>query len=311
MGTPDFAVPTLTGLHEDGHTIAAVYTRAPRPAGRRGLELVPSPVQVAAERCGLEVWTPPRLSPDDEVARLATFKPEAIVVVAYGLILPKRVLDIPPSGCLNLHASLLPRWRGAAPIQRAIMAGDPETGVMVMRMEEGLDTGPIALTARMAIGPEARADEISAELASVGAGLMVQALARLAQGKLSFTPQAADGVTYAHKIDKAEARIDWTRPAKELHNLIRALAPFPGAYFEADLGRGIERIKVLRTQMIEGAAPPGFVLDAGLSISCGRGALRLIEVQRAGRAPMTGQDFLRGVKLKPGAPLTPKPDAAL
>ncbi|MCL2452928.1 MAG: methionyl-tRNA formyltransferase, partial [Alphaproteobacteria bacterium] len=227
MGTPDFAVPTLTRIHDEGCEIAATYTRAPRPAGRRGLEVVPSPVEAEAKRLGLEVLTPPRLSSEEEAARLMGFKPDVIVVVAYGLILPKRILGIPPFGCLNLHASLLPRWRGAAPIQRAIMAGDRETGVMVMRMEEGLDTGPVALTARLAIGPESRADEISAELAAIGAGLMVRTLALLEQGELSFTPQAAEGVTYAHKIDKAEARLDWTRPAKELHNLIRALAPFP------------------------------------------------------------------------------------
>ena len=249
MGTPEFAVPTLAKIIGQGHLVTAVYTRAPRPGGRRGLELVPSPVHMAASRHGIEVITPRTLRSEDAVAELRDFKPDVVIVAAYGLILPKAILDVPPKGCLNLHASLLPRWRGAAPIQRAIMAGDLETGVMVMRMEEGLDTGPVALTERIAIGPEATAGDLSQKLSVKGAALMARALLMLEDGVLVFMPQATEGITYAHKIDKAEARIDWTKPAADLHNLVRGLAPAPGAFFEAELGKGVERVKVLRTEI--------------------------------------------------------------
>jgi methionyl-tRNA formyltransferase len=311
MGTPDFAVPALTRIISQGHQVAAVYTRAPQPGGRRGLELKPSPVHAAAALFGMEVVTPRTLRAEDAAATLRGFKPDAVVVAAYGLILPKAVLDVPPKGCLNLHASLLPRWRGAAPIQRAIMAGDSETGVMVMCMEEGLDTGLVALTARIAIGFEANAGEMTEKLAHAGAGLITQALTLLEDGGLVFAAQAQEGVTYAHKIDKAEARIDWHRPALDLHNLVRGLAPTPGAYFEADLGKGLERVKILRTEITEGMGAPGCVLDEHLAIACGQGALRLLEVQRSGRAPMPAADFLRGVRLPPGTRLTQKTDAAL
>lgn len=311
MGTPDFAVPTLTQIVEEDHCVAAVYMRAPQPGGRRGLEPTPSPVHLAALRLGLEVVTPPTLRSEEAAAALRAFKPDVAVVAAYGLILPKAILAVPPKGCLNLHASLLPRWRGAAPIQRAIMAGDLAAGVMVMRMEEGLDTGPVSLTERIAIGPEVNGHELSERLARVGAPLMARALKMLEAGTLVFTPQAAEGVTYAHKIGKAEARIDWTKPAGNVHNLIRALAPFPGAYFEADLGKGLERVKVLRTKIMEGAGAPGQVLRADLTVACGQGALRLLEVQRAGRAPMPAADFRRGARLSEGTVLASKPDAAL
>ncbi len=311
MGTPDFAVPTLAEIIGQGHQVAAVYTRAPRPGGRRGLELVPSPVHAAAARYGIEVITPRTLRSEDALAELHDFKPDAVIVAAYGLILPKAILDVPPKGCLNLHASLLPRWRGAAPIQRAIMAGDSETGVMVMRMEEGLDTGPVALTERLAIGPKTTAGELSERLARAGAALMTRALLLLEDGALIFTPQADEGIIYAHKIDKAEARIDWAKPATDLHNLVRGLTPAPGAFFEADLGKGLERVKILRTEIIEATGPPGRVLDAHLTIGCGQGALRLLEVQRPGRAPMPAADFLRGVRLGEGALLASKTDAAL
>jgi methionyl-tRNA formyltransferase len=311
MGTPDFAVPALTQIIEQGHHVAAVYTRAPRPGGRRGLEPVPSPVHAVAVRLGIGVVTPQTLRSEDAVAVLRAFRPDVVIVAAYGLILPKAILDVPVMGCLNLHASLLPRWRGAAPIQRAIMAGDVETGVMVMRMEEGLDTGPVALTERIAIGPNANAGEISGRLALAGAGLIVRALTLLEEGRLDFMPQATAGVTYAHKIDKAEARIDWSKPAAEVHNLVRGLAPFPGAFFEAKLGKALERVKVLRAEVAEGTGVPGGVLDAHLTVACGQGALRLIEVQCSGRAPMPAADFLRGARLGQGTMLTPKPDAAL
>jgi methionyl-tRNA formyltransferase len=311
MGTPDFAVPALTEIIQQGHLVAAVYTRAPQPGGRRGLEPVPSPVHAAALRLGIEVVTPRSLRSEEAAATLCGFKPDVVVVAAYGLILPKAILDVPAKGCLNLHASLLPRWRGAAPIQRAIMAGDLETGVMVMRMEEGLDTGPVALTDRIAIGVDATAGEISARLALTGAALMARALTLLEKGGLDFTPQATIGVTYAHKIDKAEARIDWTKPAVDVHNLVRGLAPFPGAFFEAELGKGVERVKVLLTEISKESGTPGRVLDAYMTIACGQGALRLLEVQRSGRAPMPADDFLRGARLSEGTLLAPKTDAPL
>ena len=302
-------MPVLAGIVAEGHLVTAVYTRAAKPGGPRGLEPVPSPVHVAARRFGIEVITPQTLRIGDAAATLRGFKPDAVVVAAYGLILPGAILDVPAKGCLNLHASLLPRWRGAAPIERAIMAGDTETGVVVMRMEEGLDTGPVALAERIAIGPDANAGEIRAKLALLGAGLMTRALAML-EG-LAFTPQAEGGVTYAHKIDKAEARIDWARPAADVHNLIRGLAPFPGAFFEAGLGKGLERVKVFRARIAEGAGTPGCVLDDGLTIACGEGAIRLLEVQRAGRVPMPAEEFLRGARLSKGTLLAPKTDAAL
>jgi len=311
MGTPEFAVPVLAGIIAQGHLVTAVYTRAPQPGGPRGREPVPSPVHVAARRFGIEVVTPRTLRSGKAAATLRGFKPDVVVVAAYGLILPRALLDVPAKGCLNLHASLLPRWRGAAPIERAIMAGDAETGVVVMRMEEGLDTGPVALAERIAIEPDANAGEIREKLALIGAGLMTRALAMLEHGGLAFTPQAEAGVTYAHKIDKAEARIDWTRPASDVHNLVRGLAPFPGAFFEADLGKGMERVKVFRARIAQGAGTPGRVLDDGLTIACGEGALRLLVVQRTGKVPMPAGDFLRGARLSTGTLLAPNTNAAL
>ncbi len=300
MGTPEFSAPVLAELVARGHQVAAVYTRAPKPGGRRGLEPTLSPVHATARRLGLEVLTPKTLRTDEAAETLRGFAPEAMVVVAYGLILPRAILDIPAKGCFNLHASLLPRWRGAAPIQRAIMAGDQETGVMVMRMEEGLDTGPVSLSARVRIGPEANGGEIHDALSAAGALLMAQALAGIEEGGLAFKPQAEEGVTYAHKIDKAEARIDWTKPAREVHDLIRGLSPFPSAFFEADLGKGPERVKILRSAIAEGSGEAGRVLDDAPTIACGEGAIRLLELQRAGRTPMKAEDFLRGAKLAVG-----------
>jgi methionyl-tRNA formyltransferase len=311
MGTPEFAVPVLAKIVAQGHIVTAVYTRAPQPGGPRGLEPSPSPVHMAARGFGIEVVTPRTLRSATAAATLRGFKPDVVVVAAYGLILPKAILDVPANGCLNLHASLLPRWRGAAPIERAIMVGDVETGVVVMRIEEGLDTGPVALVERIAIGPDANAGEIRDKLALVGAGLMTRALASLECGRLAFTAQADAGVTYAHKIDKSEVRIDWRKPASDVHNLIRGLAPFPGAFFEADLGKGLERVKVFRARIVQGAGTPGSVLDDGLTIACGEGALRVLEVQRSGKVPMPAGEFLRGARLTKGTLLAPKTDAAL
>jgi len=304
MGTPDFAVPVLTEIAARGHDIVAVYTRAPKPAGRRGLETLPSPVAVAAAKLALPVFTPATLRTAEAAAIFASHRADVAVVVAYGLILPKAILDAPAQGCLNLHASLLPRWRGAAPIQRAIMAGDRETGVAVMRMDETLDTGPVALVERIAIGAETTAGELHDTLSRIGAGLMGRALELLARDALTFAPQATDGVTYAEKITKAEALIDWSRDAADLHYLVRGLSPVPGAVFLADLGKGAERVKVLRAHVAEGAGAPGLVLDDELTVACGRGALRLLDVQRAGRAPMPAIEFLRGARLPRGAQLS-------
>ncbi|MCB1496668.1 MAG: methionyl-tRNA formyltransferase [Bauldia sp.] len=299
FGTPAFAVPTLTEIVGQGHEVVAVYSRPPRAAGR-GLSLRKSPVHETAERFGIPVETPRSLRDDEASARFADIAPDVGIVVAYGLILPAPILDTPPEGCLNLHASLLPRWRGAAPIARAIMAGDSETGVMVMRMEQGLDTGPVAMAERVPIGADATAGELSEQLSRLGADLMVRALAALSRGGLETVPQAEEGVTYASKIDKAETRIDWSRPAEEVHNHIRGLSPEPGAWFEGKFGRNPERIKVLRSAPADGSGAPGTVLDE-LTIACGRGAVRLIDLQRAGRQPIKADAFLRGVRDLPAS----------
>lgn len=300
MGTPEFAVPTLVEIVQQGHAVAAVYTRAPKPAGRRGLATLPSPVHVAAERLRLPVLTPHSLKSKAEAETFAAHRADVAVVVAFGLLLPKAILDAPALGCLNLHASLLPRWRGAAPIERAIMAGDRQTGVSVMRMEESLDTGPVALAERIAIGPDDSAADIRARLAGLGAGLMTRALAAAAKGTLAFMPQGEEGATYARKITKPETRIGWSKNANELHNLVRALSPHPGAFFDADLGKGLERVKVLRSRPVTGAGTPGLVLDR-LTVACGIDALQLLEVQRAGKTPMSADEFLRGARISAGA----------
>ena len=292
MGTPDFAVPTLleiTGQHE----IVAVYTRAPRPAGR-GMAPQQSPIAREAARRGIPIFTPKTLKDPAAVAAIGELNADAAVVVAYGLILPKAVLDVFPLGCFNVHASLLPRWRGAAPIQRAIMAGDNDTGVMVMKMEESLDTGPIAMADRVPIGPDMTAGELHDELAQRGARLATVALAALERDSLQLTPQSNEGVTYANKIEKSETRIDWAKPWSQVHNHIRGLSPFPGAWFEAaDIGR----VKVLRSTRGEGSGQPGQILDDRLTIACGEGSVRLLEVQRAGKQPMRAEDFLRGTPI--------------
>lgn len=300
MGTPDFAVPTLAALAGQGHDIAAVYTRAPAKAGR-GMALRPSPVQAAAERLGLPIYAPDTLRNAEETERFAALAADIAVVVAYGMLLPKPVLDAPALGCLNLHASLLPRWRGAAPINRSIMAGDQESGVAVMRMEEGLDTGPVALIERAAIAPDMTAGELHDRLAPLGADLMARALAALSRGTLRFTPQASEGVTYARKLSNAECALDWRLSAQRAHDHIRGLSPFPGAYAVIDFGRGPERLKLLRALPAEGEGPAGTVLDDALTVACGEGALRLTLVQRSGQRALPAGDFLRGAPIAPGA----------
>jgi methionyl-tRNA formyltransferase len=302
MGTPDFAVPTLSAIIAHGHEIAAVYTRAPQPAGR-GMELRKSHVHEAADRFGLSVHTPATLRGKEAAAQFESHGADAAVVVAYGMLLPKSILDVPALGCLNLHGSLLPRWRGAAPLQRAIMAGDAETGVMVMRMEEGLDTGPIGMAERIAITPEMTAQDLHDRMMTLGADLMARALAALERGSLKFTPQPENGVTYARKISKEEARIDWSRSAFVVRAQIHGLSPFPGAWFEADWGQGLARVKILRAAVIDGSGPAGTVLDDAFSIACGEGAIRPILVQRAGKGPMSAEEFLRGAGLKAGTTL--------
>ena len=302
MGTPDFATALLKEIVARGHEVAAVYTQPPRRAGR-GMAAKKSSVQHYAESLGFAVRAPKSLRGADEQAAFQALNADVAVVAAYGLLLPQPILEAPKHGCLNLHGSLLPRWRGAAPIQRAIMAGDTESGVMVMKMDEGLDTGPVALTAKTPIGPDMTAGDLHDRLAEFGAPLMCEALDLLAEGALRFTPQSEDGACYAQKIDKSEARIDWRRPAQELHNLVRGLSPFPGAFFEADLGHGVERVKILRTRVETGAGAPGTVLDDAGLIACGDAALRLLRVQRAGKGEMGIEEFLRGRKLARGATL--------
>jgi methionyl-tRNA formyltransferase len=297
MGTPEIAVPTLSEIVAAGHDVVAVYCQPPRPAGR-GMELRKSPVHRHAEAEGLPVLTPRSLKGEAEQKIFRAHGADVAVVVAYGLLLPKPILDAPAYGCLNMHGSALPRWRGAAPIQRAIMAGDTETAAMVMRMDAGLDTGPICLAERIHIGPDMTAGDLHDQMMLIGAGLMVRALAALERGSLTETPQPAEGVTYAAKIDKGETRIDFSRPAREVHDRVRGLSPFPGAWLEAGPEGKRERIKVLRSALAAGQGAPGSVIDtAGPVIACAEGAIRLVEVQRAGRKPMTGAELMRGFDL--------------
>ena len=300
MGTPEFAVPTLTEIVSSGHELVAVYTRAPKPAGRGQVERK-SPVHEAAEGFGIPVLFPRSLKGAEEQAVFAAFEADVGIVVAYGLILPKAILEAPRLGCLNLHGSLLPRWRGAAPIQRAVMAGDRRTGIMVMQMDEGLDSGAVGLVEEMPIGPDMTAGEVHDKMMLVGADLMGRALAALERGSLDFTPQPTEGVTYATKIDKAEARIDWGRPAEEVHNLIRGLSPFPGAWFELPLGGVPTRVKALRSTLAEGNAAPGTLIGPELTIACATGAVRLTAVQREGKGAMDAPTFLRGAGTLPPA----------
>ena len=303
MGAPEFAVPALEALVALGADIAAVYTKAPRPAGRRGLELTRTPVHARAETLGLRVLTPATLRNADAQKDFADFAVDAAIVAAYGLILPLPILSSPRFGCVNLHGSLLPRWRGAAPIQRAIMAGDPETGVGLMQMEEGLDTGPVAREARIRIRPEDTAGDLIRALATHGARLLTECWDEFASGQLRFHAQPADGVVYARKIEKSETPIDWTVDADAVRNQIHALSPSPGAHSELE-GSG-ERIKFLRAEAVEGHGSPGTVLDDGLTVACGAGAVRAREAQRAGKSAMSGIEIMRGGKIRVGDRFTP------
>ncbi|MBD1544742.1 methionyl-tRNA formyltransferase [Roseibium aggregatum] len=301
MGTPDFSVPTLMEIVGQGYEVVACYSQPPRKAGR-GMEVKKSPVHEAAETFGIPVFTPVSLKDGQEQERFAVLDADVAVVVAYGLLLPKAILEAPREGCLNLHASLLPRWRGAAPINRAIMAGDTETAVQVMRMEAGLDTGPVCMSETVEIGPDMTAGELHDRLSGLGGDLMVRALAALSRGALTETPQAEDGVTYASKLSKEETRIDWTAPAKTVHDHIRGLSPFPGAWCEMALSGKAERVKILRSALVDVNGDPGKVasVDGSPVIACGDGGIRLVQVQRAGKKPMTGEEFQRGAKLTIG-----------
>jgi len=295
MGTPDFAVPTLVELAARGHEIAAVYTRAPKPAGR-GMDVQHTPVEQEARRLALTVHTPKTLKDEEAQAAFRADDADAAVVVAYGLILPKSVLEAPRLGCFNIHASLLPRWRGAAPINRAIMAGDAESGVTIMKMNEGLDTGAMGMAERVPIGVDMTAGDLHDALSRLGADLMLRALAAAERGSLTLTPQPDKGVTYAEKISKNETRIDWSKPWKQVHDHIRGLSPFPGAWFEIDGAR----IKALRSMKGEGSGAAGTALDDKFTIACGTGAVRLTQVQRAGKQPMSADELLRGTPVKSG-----------
>jgi methionyl-tRNA formyltransferase len=303
LGTPDFAVPALAELAAAGHEIAAVYAQPPAPRGR-GQAVRPSPVQAFAETLGLQVRTPASMRDPEAIADFQALDLDAAVVVAYGQILPAAVLDAPRLGSFNLHASLLPRWRGAAPIQRAVMAGDPVTGVQVMRMTPGLDEGPILLSETARIGPLDTAGTMHDRLSAIGAHLLPRALGAVERGAARETAQAAEGVTYARKITPAEARIDWTRPAAEVDRQIRGLSPFPGAWFEAPSDKRAVRVKALLSRLEDGAGAPGTLLDGGLLVACGSGAVRLLQAQREGRQAQDAETFLRGFSLPAGAVLS-------
>jgi len=298
MGTPDFAVPTLLELAAHGHEIAAAYTRVAKPAGR-GMKLQPTPVEQEARRLNIPVLTPTTLKTPQALEEFRSHNADAAVVVAYGMILPQAILDAPALGCFNLHASLLPRWRGAAPINRAIMAGDAESGVMVMKMDVGLDTGDVAMAERLAITDRMTAADLHDALAPLGADLMVRAMGGLERGALQLTRQSEAGVTYAAKIDKAEARIDWNRPARDVLRHIHGLSPFPGAWCEMTFDGEPVRVKILRCELTNGSGAPGDLVDENLTIACSEGAIRILELQRAGKAPMKAADFLRGTPLQP------------
>ena len=300
MGTPEFSVPTLRTLVDAGHRVVAVYSQPPRPGGRRGLDLQKSPVHQAAELLGLPVFTPVNFKDPEEREKFRALDADVAVVVAYGLLLPEAILTGTRDGCYNGHASLLPRWRGAAPIQRAIMAGDAKTGMMVMKMDKGLDTGPVALTREVEIGPNMTAGELHDKLMHVGAKAIGEAMVALESGNLPLTPQPDEGVLYASKIDKGETRIDFARDAADVHNHIRGLAPFPGAWFELEIGGKLERVKVLGSELAEGNGPAGALLSDDLVVACASGAIRLTRLQKAGGKPLPAADFLRGTPLARG-----------
>ena len=299
MGSPAFSVPTLEAILGAGHEVACVYSQPPRPAGR-GKQLTKTAVHEAAERHGIEVRTPLNFKAAEDREAFAALKLDAAVVVAYGLLLPKAILDAPRLGCFNIHGSILPRWRGAAPIHRAVMAGDKITGVQVMKMDVGLDTGPVMLTATTPISDDDTTGDVHDRLSQLGAGLMVEGLRLLEAGPVTLQEQADEGVTIAAKVSPAEARIDWTKSGAEVASHIRGLSPFPGAWFEADG----QRIKVLHAKAEAGAGAPGHVLDDGLLVACGSGAVRLTRLQRAGKGQMTVEEFQRGARIERGRVLT-------
>ncbi len=297
MGTPDFSVPSLVALAEAGHDIIACYSQPPRPAGRRGLELKKSPVHAKAEELGIQVFTPESLKSEEEQAKFKALEADVAIVIAYGLLLPKAILDALRLGCYNGHASLLPRWRGAAPLQRAIMAGDEETGVNIMKMDVGLDTGPIALSEKLPISENMTTGELHDALSEMTARLMVKAASALEHDDLPLTEQSEEGVLYASKIEKAESRIDWSKPAQEIHNHIRGLSPFPGAWCEMQLGGKLQRVKVLSSELAGGSGKAGELLD-DLTVCCGEGAVKLTRVQRAGKQAQSAEEFLRGNQIE-------------
>lgn len=303
MGTPDFSVATLKALHAAGHEIVAAYSQPPRPGGRRGLDLQKPPVHQTAEELGIEVRHPLNFRDQADRDAFVALNADVAVVVAYGLLLPEAILNGTRLGAYNGHASLLPRWRGAAPIQRAIMAGDAETGMMVMKMDKGLDTGPVALTRKVTIGPDMTAGELHDALSLAGAEAMVEAMAKLESGTLQTVVQPGEGVLYAAKIDKAETRVDFSRPATEVHNHIRGLSPFPGAWTEIEVNGKPERVKLLASRLAEaeGAlAAPGTAIDDRLTIACGTGAVSLVRLQKAGGKVLNAEDFMRGTSLPKG-----------
>ncbi|MEP2945041.1 MAG: methionyl-tRNA formyltransferase [Lentilitoribacter sp.] len=306
MGTPEFSVATLQALIDAGHEIICVYTQPPRPAGRRGLELKPSPVQLKAEEHGIEVRIPTSLKSAEEQAKFDALDADVAVVVAYGMLLPKEILESPKHGCFNGHASLLPRWRGAAPIQRAIMAGDKETGMMIMQMGEGLDTGPVALVEKIAITPTTTAGILHDQLMEISGPLAVKAMELLEAGELTLTEQSEEGVTYAKKIDKSETRINFSQDGKIVHKHIMGLSPFPGAWFQLGEGKKAARVKVLGCEYVDhvDAHEIGVVIDDELTIACGNGAIRLVELQKAGSKPMKVDEFLRGNSIPKGTKLS-------
>jgi methionyl-tRNA formyltransferase len=305
MGAPEFAVPTLRRIAAEGHAVAAVYTRAPKPGGRRGLQIQKTPVAEAAESLGIPVFTPSTLKEEKEHSLFRSHRADVGLIVAYGLILPPAILEAPEFGCLNLHASLLPRWRGAAPIQRAIMAGDAETGVCLMQMEAGLDTGPVAIREVVPIRPDDTAGDLTKRLAGIAAEIAARGLAELGQGTLRFSEQSTVGVTYARKIEKDEAEIDWRRSAAEVRNLVHALSPSPGAYSHLPFRQGLERVKILRANAVEATGVPGEILDGEMTVACGEGAIRVIQGQRAGRTAAMGSEMMRREFLRPGAMFRP------
>ncbi len=300
MGAPQFAVPTLERLVHLGAKVVAVYTRVPKPAGRRGLEVTKTPIQKKAESLGLPVRTPATLRSADAIDDFGSLRAEVAIVVAYGMILPRDVLSAPRYGCLNLHASLLPRWRGAAPIQRALMAGDERTGIGLMRMEEGLDTGPVAREISVSVKPDETAGEIAERLSLLAADLLELSWREIVSQTLRFRPQSTEGVTYARKIEKSEAAIDWRESAYHVRNLIRGLAPSPGAFSMVELNGQPERIKILRVESVDGQGEPGEVIGSDFRIACGVGAVRVLELQRAGRAPSSGIEAMRGGRFRVG-----------